>query len=103
MSEMQESKACPVKRLEADDPYELRFVMIPGDSDEEAEAMGVCMVEELALLGMTSEEVFSVFENPFYVGPHSVYRREGAEYVRTLIESVFGRFVPAEKWRENDA
>lgn len=91
------------KRFEADDPYELRFVMVPNDEDESAESMAVCVVEELALLGMTREQVFTVFENPFYVGPHAIYKAEGAEYVQALIDTVFGRFQPSENWSEFNA
>ncbi len=80
-----------MKEFERDDPLELVGigypVAIPEETDRETAR---CLVEEYALFGSTATEVGSLFESPAYGLPHAIFRRRGADFVRTLVEEVFG-------------
>lgn len=84
------------KEFEHDDPMELVGSVLPlGDSD--LEAMGLTFVEELARMDWSQEEILTIFSDPFYRGPHTVYRARGAEYVKQLIVAVMGSDNPTPK------
>lgn len=73
----------PKDEFEADDPMELVGVVLPdGDQEELAGAL----VEEFIRMGMSDQELFGIFRDPFYVGPHAIWRCRGDEYVRGLID-----------------
>jgi hypothetical protein len=80
-----------VKEFERSDPLELVGigfpVAVPEDTDRETAR---CLVEEYALSGFTAFEVGGLFESPAYGLPHAIYKRRGADFVRTLVEDVFG-------------
>lgn len=37
-------------------------------------------------MGLSDPELLGLFHNPFYVGPHAIWRSRGNEYVRGLID-----------------
>jgi hypothetical protein len=84
------------KQFEDDDPMELVGDVI-GISDYDMEEMGLTFVEELARMDWSQEEILTIFSDPFYRGPHTVYRAKGAEYVKRLIVSVMGSDNPTPK------
>jgi hypothetical protein len=72
----------PKDEFEDDDPMELVGVALPdGDPDEMARSI----VEEFIRMGLTDQELWGLFHNPFYAGPHAIWRSRGDEYVRGLI------------------
>jgi len=72
----------PKDEFEADDPMELVGVALPdGDPEELASAI----VEEFIRMGLNNEELLALFRDPFYAGPHAIWRSRGDEYVRGLI------------------
>jgi hypothetical protein len=72
----------PKDEFEADDPMELVGVALPdGDPEELAGAI----VEEFIRMGLSNEELLALFRDPFYVGPHAIWRSRGDEYVLWLI------------------
>jgi len=72
----------PKDEFEADDPMELVGVALPdGDPEELASAI----VEEFIRMGLSNEELLALFRDPFYAGPHAIWRSRGDEYVRGLI------------------
>ena len=72
----------PKDEFEADDPMELVGVALPdGDPEELAGAI----VEEFIRMGLSNEELLALFRDPFYAGPHAIWRSRGDEYVRGLI------------------
>lgn len=73
------------KRYEADDPLEPTAVALPANRETVA-YMGRCFVEELARMGYRRNALLAFFRNPFYQGPHLVYRQLGEGFVRNLIE-----------------
>lgn len=56
--------------------------VLPAPTDEDLAEMGRCYVEEFARMGWSEDAVMRVFCNPFYRGPHAVYRRKGEQFVR---------------------
>jgi hypothetical protein len=84
------------KQFEDDDPMELVGSVI-GIGEDDLEEMGLTFVEELARMDWSQEEILIIFSDPFYRGPHTVYRAKGAEYVKRLIVSVMGSDNPTPK------
>jgi hypothetical protein len=84
--------------FEDDDPMELVGVALPdGDPDELAGAI----VEEFIRMGLKDEELLGLFRDPFYAGPHAIWRGRGEEHVRGLIDRArerwgFPRFTAKE-------
>ena len=70
-----------------EDPLELVGCPVPGGAGT-MEAMARCHVEEFFLMGWSGEKILSLFQNPFYRGPHSVYRAYGEDWVEDLIAQV---------------
>ena len=80
-----------MKEFERDDPLELVGVGYPVAIPEETDRKTArCLVEEYALSGFTAVEVGFLFESPAYGLPHAIYQRRGADFVRILVEDVFG-------------
>ncbi len=72
----------PKDEFEDDDPMELVGVALPdGDPDELARSI----VEEFIRMGLSDPELLGLFHDPFYAGPHAIWRSRGDEYVRGLI------------------
>ena len=77
------------KQFEQEDPFEMVGVVLPEQMDDAAlTEMACCFVEELARMGYGREKLMRVFRDPFYKGPHAVYRSKGEEFVRALVEQV---------------
>lgn len=77
------------KKFEQDDPFEMVGVVLPEAMDDAAlTEMACCFVEELARMGYGGEKLMRVFRDPFYKGPHAVYRSRGEEFVRALVDRV---------------
>jgi hypothetical protein len=78
------------KDFEEDDPMELRGTVVDDGGDQAMEEMGRTFVEELARMRWSREDIMTVFLDPFYRGPHTVFRAKGLAYVTVLIDSVMG-------------
>jgi len=79
----------PGDELDKDDPYELVGVAFtPNESDGMLEEMARCFIEEFFRMGWDEAAVLGLFQNPFYRGPHAVYRKKGEEHVRWMIGQV---------------
>lgn len=79
------------KELEPDDPF--AFIGQGFPNPEGYDSMGEmarCFIEEFAMLGYPASFVLRIFRNPFYQGPHGVYRARGEGYVLELIREVYG-------------
>ena len=84
------------KQFDKDDPFTIVGVNDLGPMPDEAiEEMGRCFVEELARMGWGRARVTHAFHQPFFQGPHLVYRRKGEAFVASLLDEVFG--VAAER------
>lgn len=79
------------KAFEADDPMVLvgTSVPLPPGTDGD-QVVGLAIVEEYALMGAPPSRIWELFEDPEYTGTHSILARRGAEFCKSLIETVFG-------------
>ncbi len=81
----------PKDRYEEDDPFEIVGVVLPEAMDDDTLATMACtFVEELARMGYRGEQLMRLFRDPFYAGPHAVYRAKGEAFVRALVAQVPG-------------
>lgn len=78
------------KPYETDDPLEPTAIAL-GAEREDVAYMGRCFVEEFARLGYRQNALLAFFRNPFYQGPHMVYRQLGEGFVLDLIEEEMAR------------
>lgn len=72
----------PKDELDHDDPMEAMGVAFPGDTSE---PMAEAFVEEYMLMGYSDDAILGLFQDRFYMAPHSVYRAKGEDWVRRLI------------------
>ena len=77
------------KGFQPDDPFEMVAVTV-STAEDTTEEMARTFVEEFALMGFTAGRVMRLFKNPYYAGAHMVYQSRGEEFVRGLIDEVFG-------------
>ncbi len=80
----------PMREPDPQDPMELVGVRLPVADDAALREMAECFAEEFLRLGHGEEEVFALFKNPFYTGPHQAYRHLGESWIREMIQK-YGR------------
>ena len=82
-------KVHPMSRdVGADDPFEVNAEMVVGDPD----LMMECILQEFALMGMTAEELISLFHNPGYPVLCELRGFLGDEAVRNRVQALIGRW-----------
>ena len=82
-----------MKDLEREDPFELIGTGYPVANPEETDRITArCIVEEYALTGFAATDILVLFQSPLYAHSHAIYQRRGVEFVRDLIDEVFGSF-----------
>jgi hypothetical protein len=67
---------------------ELTGVVLPAPDEASLKEMAVCIVEEFSRLGMGEERIRAIFRNPFYRGPHGVWKEKGEAFVESVIQEV---------------
>lgn len=72
----------PRDEFEEDDPMELVGVALP---DGDPEELASSIVEEFIRMGLSDQELLGLFRDPFYAGPHAIWKSQGDAYVRELI------------------
>ncbi|HXH14070.1 MAG TPA: hypothetical protein VNP04_30430 [Alphaproteobacteria bacterium] len=88
----------PKDDFDQEDPFELVGMLLPGPQDDTAfELMGRCFVEEFVRMGWDATQIFLLFQDPFYRGPHLVYQAKGERFVHDLIAHV------RREWSGDDA
>ena len=79
----------PKDAFDQEDPFALVEMLLPGpQNDGSFEVMGRCFIEEFVHMGWSDDQIFLLFQDPFYRGPHAVYQRKGAAFVQRLITQV---------------
>jgi hypothetical protein len=76
------------KDLEDDDPMELVGMVMPADGEEMMEEMGRTFADEFLRMGYPPPAIVSLFRDPFYRAPHSLYLKKGEPYIVQMIEAV---------------
>jgi hypothetical protein len=81
----------PYNDPDPDDPSILVGVSAPGDA-ESTRTMAAVFAEEFARLGYPPHEIFGLFENPQYGGPHAALRALGPLAVLSIIRDAAARW-----------
>ncbi len=87
------------KEYEADDPLEMRGVQIPSQSEAQLRDMALCFAEEFIREGWSQDDLFKMFQNPFYQGPHLAWKQKGDAFVVGVIEEAAKIWQPLLKRR----
>jgi len=78
-----------LEKTEDPSDFELTHYVVPGEAGRDhVEEMAEAFVIEFKRMGWKDEQIIAVFRNPFYAGPHYVYKERGEEFVVELLESV---------------
>jgi hypothetical protein len=67
--------------MEAEDPLTLHATAVQGDP----EVMLQCLVQEYAWMGWDTDQILSLFRDPFYPALHQLCRLYGEDGLRTRI------------------
>jgi hypothetical protein len=79
----------PKDEFDQEDPFALVGMVLAGEQDAESFAlMGRCFIEEFVRMGWDDVQILPLFRDPFYRGPHALYRAKGDAFVRQLIMQV---------------
>jgi hypothetical protein len=73
------------------DPTMLVGVAFPG-GDDPMGAMARVFADEFARLGLDGREIFALFEDPHYAGPHAAMTALGVPMVLTIIQEAASRW-----------
>lgn len=77
------------KEFKHEDPFELvqMYMDIPAD-DSFYQQMTTTFVEEYMRLGWSDEDIFGLFQDPYYRGTYDILQKNGAEFVKNIIHEV---------------
>jgi len=77
------------KEFEQEDPFEMvrMFIDLPAD-DSFYDRMARTFIEEYLLMGWADDEIFALFQDPFYRGTHDILQKKGEAFVKNLIDEV---------------
>jgi hypothetical protein len=84
----------PYDDPDPDDPSLLIGVELPADEDTDLE-MAYAFAEEFAKLGFSEQQLWLLFQSPFYAGAYRALRNLGEDKIRSVIQEtleVWGRF-----------
>jgi len=74
----------PKHEADETDPMTLTGVEVPAEK-RDVEEMARAFAEEFVATGWDEAQLVSMFENPFYAGPHLAWSQLGERRVRALI------------------
>lgn len=87
----------PKDEFDFEDPFELNGMALLS-SEDTTDAMAECFVEEYMRMGYNHKQIFELFRDEHYVGPHLAYRQRGELFIRGLIGEVFCRWGKPATW-----
>ncbi len=68
--------------------FELTHHVVPGEPGRDHIAeMAEAFIVEFKRMRWTDEAILAMFRNPFYAGPHYVYKERGEQYIADLVDS----------------
>lgn len=69
--------------------FELTHHVVPGELGRDyVEEMAEAFIVEFMRMRWSNERILNMFRNPFYMGPHYVYKAKGEHYVIDLIKNI---------------
>lgn len=69
--------------------FELTHHVVPGEPGRDhLEEMAEAFIIEFMRMRWSNDRILNMFRNPFYMGPHSVYREKGEQFVFDLVKSL---------------
>lgn len=69
--------------------FELTHHVVPGEPGRDhITEMAEAFIIEFKRMRWTDEAILAMFRNPFYAGPHYVYKERGEQYVVELLDSI---------------
>ena len=69
--------------------FELTHHVVPGEPGRDHIAeMAEAFIIEFMRMRWTDKAILNMFGNPFYAGPHYVYREKGEQFVVELISTL---------------
>lgn len=88
------------KEHEPDDPIEMIGMELPNQSEEQLRDMALCFAEEFVREGWGEEQLMKLFKNPFYHGPHLVWKQKGDDFCRCVILEAVRMWRPYDRTSE---
>lgn len=88
----------PKDEFDPEDPFELSGVGILA-SEESANEMCDCFIEEYMRMGHDAEGILYLFKNQFFLAVNMILQNRGEPFVRTRIEEVFARWGRVATWK----
>ena len=77
-----------VNDFESPADFELTHHVVPGEPGRDhIEEMAEAFIIEFKRMRWTNEAILAMFRNPFYAGPHYVYKERGEQYIVDLLNS----------------
>jgi hypothetical protein len=78
-----------IEKEEDPSDFELTHYVVPGEAGRDhIKEMAEAFIIEFKRMRWTDEAILNVFCNPFYAGPHYVYKELGEEFVVELLACV---------------
>lgn len=75
-----------LERFEDPSDFELTHRIVPADPDRDhIGEMAEAFIVEFKRMRWTDEAILALFRNPFFAGPHFVYKQRGEQYVVDLL------------------
>ena len=77
-----------INNSESPADFELTHHVVPGEPGRDhSEEMAEAFIIEFKRMRWTNEAILAMFRNPFYAGPHYVYKERGEQYIVDLLNS----------------
>jgi hypothetical protein len=81
----------PKDEYDPEDPNVLVGIPMP-EEPAAGEEMARSLIEEYCLMGYDPTQILSLFESPFYLITHQIYRVKGKERIAHWIDETFDSF-----------
>ena len=66
--------------------FELTHHLVPGEPGRDhVEEMAEAFIIEFKRMRWSNDAIVALFRNPYYAGPHYVYKERGEEFIKQLL------------------
>ena len=84
----------PKNECDPEDPVEIVGLELSNQTEAQLRDMALCFAEEFVREGWAKERLLQMFKNPFYQGPHLVWKQKGDEFIRQVIQEAMKMWRP---------